>query len=139
MPTVYRIDVRSRKKVKIFIPDALWNRMKKRSNVFKGQFEYETIPRPASPIYDNEISTRTSPIFSGISKEAHDDLGGAKSKEGPKIDKPSEYIEEKYREDLKSARLLSDTGNKKDALFLYQRAFKFKESPYVKGQIKKLS
>jgi hypothetical protein len=136
MPTVYRVDTKSRKKIKIFIPDALWDRMKKKPNVFKSQFEYETIPK-MSPIYTEEITDRKSPIYSGISKEkkAHDDLGDV----APQKAEPPKYTEEKYREDLKSARLLLNAGNKKDALFIYQRAFKFRESPYVKKQIKILS
>ena len=41
--------------------------------------------------------------------------------------------------DLKSAKSALKFGNKKGALILYKRAFKFKKSLYVKTKIKELS
>jgi len=124
MPIVYRINPKSGEKTKVFIQDALWTRMKKRPNVFKSQFNFEPIPK-------------TSPIYSSISKEkqAHDDLGDVR----PKQAKPPEYTENDYRKDLDIAKLSLKEGQKEDAKFFFERAYNFKKSAYVKGQINKLS
>lgn len=134
MPIVYRVNTKSRKKVKVFISDALWDRMKKRPNVFKSQFEFEAIPNIISK---DEISDKKSTIYSSEDKQAHDDLGDAKEKI-PKHDKP-EYTEDDYRKDLAVAKLSLKEEQKEDAKFFFERAYNFKKSAYVKGQINKLS
>jgi len=128
MPQVYRINKEER--VSVFLTDAIWAKIKKRPNVF-GKYKWELVPIPKSPIYKDDLTKKPSPIYK--SSLVGDDL--AKPPKG----KPIKYTEEKYREDLKSAKLLLNAGNKKDALFMYQQAFIFKESPYVKKQIKLLS
>jgi len=121
MPQIYRITGRG--KTSIFISDIVWARMQKRPNVFGKEWKLvlQSIGIPKPPIHKSLI--------------VGDDLADAKSPKNKSI----KYTEEKYREDLKSARLLLNAGNKEDALFMYQRAFIFRKSPYVKKQIKLLS
>jgi len=130
MPIINRINSKTGDKTKIFVSDALWARIKKKSQ--KGQFRFELIPNIISK---NEISDKTSSIYAGIPKKSqiktNDDLA-----ESIKI---PEYTEENYRTDLKSARLALKKNDKEKALALYKKAFEFKNSIYVKGQINKLS
>jgi len=126
MPIVYRINSKTGDKTRIFISDALWNRMKKKP--VKGQFRFELIPQPKSPIYSGIPKSSTqAEVF------VNDDLTDVKPVE------ISKYTEENYREDLKNAGLCLKLKDKENALIIYQRAYEFKKSPYVYKKIKELS
>jgi len=127
MPQVYRIN--QGKKVSIFVTDDIWAKIQKKPKLFG--VGWELIPIPKSSIHKNEITDRASPIYSGLpkGKKAHDDLGDA----------IPEYTENDYRKDLKDALSSLKIDDKGNALFLYKRAYKFKESIYVKTKIKILS
>jgi len=118
MPQVYRID--QGEKTLISISDDIWKKIQKKPNVF-GKYKWELAPKPKLP--KPKFPVYKPPVVD-------DDLA----------EKPTKpiYTENDYREDLKNARLALKSDLKDKALLLYQQAFIFKESPYVKGQIKKL-
>lgn len=98
------------KKVSIFISDLIWKKIQKKPNVFGGK--WELAPQPTPRIHKKNIAKK-APIIS--------------------------YDEKDYREDLKNARLSLKAGDKEKAFGFYKRAYKFKESLYVRTKIKELS
>jgi len=114
MPQVYRIS--EGEKVSIFISDPIWARMQKRPNVFS-KYKWELVPQ--SPKNIKKESPITKPPIDNISV-------------------PSKYGEKEYRRDLGKAKILVTKGDKENAKLLYEKAYLFKKSGYVKGQINKL-
>ena len=143
MPQVYRID--QGKKVSVFIPDHIWEKIQRKPKVF-GRYKWELAPKPIlkykSPllIVSDDKKPHKKSTFKKPTKKIiiDDDLAG-KSDYPTQDDKARKYTEIEYREDLKSAKSALKFGNKKGALILYKRAFKFKKSLYVKTKIKELS
>jgi hypothetical protein len=58
--------------------------------------------------------------------------------QGERIPAVEQYGDAEYRADLLLAKEKTARGETKDAIELYLRASKFKQTPYVLGRIKKL-
>lgn len=124
MPQVYRINQGQR--VSVFLSDVIWAKIQKKPNVF-GKYKWELIPQ--SPIYKDDLTKKSSSIYKP--PLVGDDLA--------ELPKYKLYTEKHYRADLGKAKLALNNDDKEKAFALYQKAFTFRESPYVKKQIKLLS